>query len=69
MLRRMKPTTETQTKPAEIRVAARSVAERLASPDAKAELERVARASRARSEEIVTSARVDPRSLAKRVTF
>ena len=69
MLQRMKPTTETQTKPVEIRAAARAVADRLASADAKAELERVARASRARSEAIVTAARVDPRSLAKRVTF
>lgn len=69
MLQRMKPTTETQTKPAEIRAAARSVAERLSAPGAKAELERAAQASRARAEAIVTAARVDPGSLAKRVTF
>lgn len=65
----MKPTTDGQTKATEIRAAARSIAEQLSAPGARAELERAAQASRARAEAIITAARVNPCSLAKRVTF
>jgi hypothetical protein len=61
--------TKTIAKPAEIAATATLVAERLRSTEAKIRLTAAAAAARVRSRAIVSSAAVDPRFLAKRVTF
>ncbi len=58
-----------EQKSAEIADAAAKVAERLATQDAQARLASAAAASRDHAKAIVESAVVDPKFLAKRVTF
>jgi hypothetical protein len=58
-----------QKKSAVIADAAAKVAARLASPEAQARLAAAAEASRNRSKAIVQGAIIDPKFLAKRVTF
>jgi len=58
-----------ETKSAQIADAAAVVAKRLASPEAQAQLASSAAASRARARAILQGAIIDPKFLAKRITF